>query len=318
MTVSVVIPTRDRPALLAQAVGTALQQSAAVEVIVVDDASARGAAETLDALADDRLRTLRQRTPSGPAVARNRGIAQARGEWIAFLDDDDLWSPDKLALQLEVARAAEATFVYGHAVLFDERRHTVTADVTPPSPDKLPRAMIERNTMPAGSSNVLVRADLLERTSGFDERLSQLADWDMWLRLAAAGRAAVCPEVVVGCRRHAGNLLLTDRHDVRHEFAYLADKHRSLSREHDATFDPVAFSHWVAAGHLEAGRRRAAARTHLQAAVACRDLGHLASAIRVPLGERAMGLRQRGTPNISPPEWLRSQLRWCAVSWGSA
>jgi glycosyltransferase involved in cell wall biosynthesis len=309
--VSVVIPTHNRWTLLQATLASALQQEAvSFEVIVVDDGSDDETSQRVSRMGDDRVRLVRNERRLGPAEARNRGIDAARTAWIAFLDDDDLWAPEKLRLQLDAARTASASFVYGHAVLIDEDRRVVTDDVPPPAPDQLPRALIQRNAMPAGSSNILVQADLLDRTGRFDKRLRQLADWDMWLRLAEAGRAAVCPAVVVACRRHEANMLLTDRRDVRQEFAYLAAKHEALSRRQGSTFDPVAFSHWVAAGQRKTGRRLAAMRTHLEAAVAYRDLRHFGCALRAPIGDWAMELRQPVSPTVMPPEWLRPHLSW--------
>ena len=84
-----------------RAVATALSQVGVdLEVIVVDDGSADQTTARLSEVADARLRVLRLRTPQGGARARNLGISEARGQWIAFLDDDDVWSPKKLNLQL--------------------------------------------------------------------------------------------------------------------------------------------------------------------------------------------------------------------------
>jgi glycosyltransferase involved in cell wall biosynthesis len=309
--VSIIIPTRNRWPLLQMTLASALaQEGVTIETIVVDDASSDESSERLARMTDERIRVLRHERRLGPARARNTGIASACGEWMAFLDDDDLWSPRKLRIQLEAAKAAKAGFAYGHVVELDEQRRTVSPHSSPPPPDGLLTALIERNAMPAGASNVVVRAPLLERIGGFDERLSQLADWDMWLRMAEADRGALSGEVVVCYRQHPANLLLADRGDVRHELAYLAAKHARQGVDHHAAFDPVQFSHWVAARQRKAGRRLAAARTHLRAAIDSRDLGHLSCAIRAPLGEWAVGLRQPPAPNLTPPEWLRPYLRW--------
>lgn len=99
--VSAVIPTRDRPALLACAVRSALRQSwARLEVIVVVDGPDPATAAQLETLADPRLRTVLLPRPSGASAARNAGVRAARGEWIALLDDDDEWLPDKIERQM--------------------------------------------------------------------------------------------------------------------------------------------------------------------------------------------------------------------------
>src|SRR4051812_36397661 len=104
--VSLVIPTRDRSQILLETVRlTLLQRHVAFELIVVDDGSSDGTADALEALGDPRLVVVRNAVNRGVAHARNRGIDQARHPWVAFLDDDDRWSPDKLRMQLDAAQA---------------------------------------------------------------------------------------------------------------------------------------------------------------------------------------------------------------------
>src|SRR5215211_487544 len=113
--VTVVIPTRDRAHLVAGVVASALdQRGVAVEVVVVDDASTDETPQRLEAIEDRRLRVLRNEV--------NRGIEAARGPWVAFLDDDDLWAPGKLRAQLAAPGAQAAVLVYAGAVAVDAGR----------------------------------------------------------------------------------------------------------------------------------------------------------------------------------------------------
>ena len=124
--VSVVIPTRNRAGMIAAAVGEALGQvGVEVEAIVVDDASTDATADALAAIADPRLRIVRRSERGRLAAARNSGIEAARGEWVAFLDDDDLWSPDSSAFLLPVRDEAGGTHV---AVVYRDGRPTVALD----------------------------------------------------------------------------------------------------------------------------------------------------------------------------------------------
>jgi len=103
--VSVVIPTRERPRVVADAVRSALGQSLeALEVVVVIDGPDERTATVLREIGDSRVRVATLPQHSGASAARNAGVAEARGRWIAFLDDDDEWLPGKLALQLQIAR----------------------------------------------------------------------------------------------------------------------------------------------------------------------------------------------------------------------
>lgn len=105
--VSVIVPTADRPSLVVRAVQSALAQTTrALEVVVVVDGPDPATTCALAGVADPRLRLLELPQRRGVGDARNAGVDAARGEWIALLDDDDEWLPDKLALQLAVARAS--------------------------------------------------------------------------------------------------------------------------------------------------------------------------------------------------------------------
>src|SRR5205085_8739622 len=111
------LPARNRGALLAHTLESArAQRNVDVDILIVDDGSADDTVATIDRLADPRITVLRQPHAIGVSGARNRGVEAAAGDWIAFLDDDDLWSPDKLASQLAVARATERRWVCSGSV----------------------------------------------------------------------------------------------------------------------------------------------------------------------------------------------------------
>jgi glycosyltransferase involved in cell wall biosynthesis len=187
-TVSVVIPTRNRAKLLTtHALPSALSQRGVdVEVVVVDDGSDDDGRKALEELTNGRVRIVRHAARAGQARARNTGIEAARGEWIAFLDDDDLWSPDKLREQLDAAAAARAEFVYTGVVMVDEGRGGEVLTVLPPAPTEgLLEHLLMTNAIPAGASTVIARSSVVREVGGFDENLVQFTDWDLWIRLAA-------------------------------------------------------------------------------------------------------------------------------------
>ena len=118
--VSVVVPSHNRARLLSRTLQSILaQQMGDLEVVVVDDGSTDDTA-SVAAAADPRVVVLRNEAPAGVSAARNRGIAAARGAWMAFCDDDDLWSPEKLAHQLAAAERARADWVYSGDVNVDD------------------------------------------------------------------------------------------------------------------------------------------------------------------------------------------------------
>jgi glycosyltransferase involved in cell wall biosynthesis len=302
--ISVVIPTRDRLRLLKRALAGALRQhDVQLEVIVVDDGSVDGTTEAIESLTDHRIRVVRNETPRGVACARNRGMSEARGFWVSFLDDDDLWSPSKLRTQLDAAVRADASFVFGAGLMVDERLCVLRA-FAPPDPEGLARTLGSLNAIPVGCSNVIARLDLVRTLGGFDESLCQLADWDLWYRLACTTTAAATPEAVVAYVMHPQNMLLTHEPDVMDEFRYFAGK--VADRDEDApVIDSVRFSRWVAGGHLRAGRKRRAARVLLEAGVAQRDVGNIIRGLATPLGARGMLAYWRlRKGRQAAPQWL--------------
>jgi len=124
---------------------------------------------------DPRVRTVRHETSRGVARARNAGIAAAESPWLAFLDDDDLWAPEKLAAQLEAAQAADATFAYAGGGGLDAS-HRFLFGVEPPDPKTVRDALLRWNVIWCGCSNVIARTEVVRVLGGFDEKLFQLAD----------------------------------------------------------------------------------------------------------------------------------------------
>ena len=242
--VSVVIPTRSRWHLLSTAaLPSALEQEdVAIEVIVVDDGSQDETPLRLDELDDPRLVVIRHETSRGVAVARNAGIAAARGRWVSFLDDDDLWAPRKLRAQVDSAEAAGAVSSHTRPAVASTPLRRFLFAVPPPDPATVTKALLRWNVIWCGCSNVLARADVVRALGGFDERLVQLADWDLWIRLALAGGAAATTEVLVGYVMHDESMLLTDRREVFPEMDYLVEKHGDAAREHGVELDQALFT----------------------------------------------------------------------------
>ena len=163
-----VVPTRDRWSLLSRhALPSALgQEGVEVEVVVVDDGSTDGTPELVEALGGERVKLVRQAASRGPAAARNAGIGVARGDWVAFLDDDDLWSPVKLTMQL--GAVGDAGWGYCGGVVVDERLEVVDT-LAVRSVSAIAEELRSGNVVAAGSSSVIARTDLLRSLGGFDE-----------------------------------------------------------------------------------------------------------------------------------------------------
>lgn len=291
--------------MLSRSLRSALEQEdAALEVIVVDDGSSDATRARLGELDDPRLRVLGDASSRGVASARNLGLSHARAEWIAFLDDDDVWAPRKLRRQLERAEASGAAFVYTGMVVVDDDAGLVR--VEPVEPEDLQQGLLQDNVV-GSPSTVLVRADLVRAAGGFDERLAILADWDLWIRLIIDGRAvaATCPEPLVAYVLHAQNMHRADAESAVVEFRRLAAKHRRDGQ----TFGDSPFFRWIAALHRRNGRRFRAALIYLEAAARYRQAGDVLRGLGILLGERAMALASRPTPPPalpSEPPWIRA------------
>jgi glycosyltransferase involved in cell wall biosynthesis len=267
--VSVVIPTRDRRDLLRLAVVSVLsQQDVDVEVIVVDDASTDDVAGMVSSLTDRRVRVVRQTPSGGVSAARNRGIAETNGEWVAFLDDDDLWAPQKLALQLEAATRSSRTWVYTGDVNVDDDLRVLTASA-PPTPAQVMERLPRYNPVPSGASNVLVRADALAEAGPFDPGLKRTEDWDMWIRVARTGAPAFVPRPLVAYRFHSANLAT--------ETTAIIEEADRLAARHGIPVDRAAMQRRAAWISLRANDRRRAIR-HYARAVAMGDVRSAARA----------------------------------------
>jgi glycosyltransferase involved in cell wall biosynthesis len=299
--VTVVIPTRNRWPLLARhGLPSALRQERVeLEVVVVDDASTDETPAKLACLGDSRVRVTRHESRRGLAAARNSGIGAARGDWLAFLDDDDLWSPLKLRTQLDAAASAGASWVYAAAVAVDLSGIVTEADPLP-DPDEVSSLLLSGgNFVPGGGSDVIARSELVRRVGGFDEELRFFEDWDMWLRLAAEDRPVACPEVLVARLEHGQNMLFRDRPNVMRDFERLLGKHREVTRD-----DRLGLAQWVAAEHHRAGWRLTAARLYLEAAVAYRSSGNVPPAIGALFGEKGMNAVRRIWSVLGRPSHL--------------
>jgi glycosyltransferase involved in cell wall biosynthesis len=300
--VSVVVPTLGRPAL-ALALRSALgQRGVDLEVVVVDDGSGARASAMVDGAGDPRVRLLSHERRRGPGAARNSGVGAARGTWLAFLDDDDLWAPDKLARQLEAARAAGRDWAYAGAVEVDHR-HRVLHVEPPITPEEVVRQLPRRNVVPAGASNVLVRAAALAATGPFDPGLRNTEDWDLFIRLARRGPPAGVRRPLVAVRLHPEQASLATTR--------LLDELDMLERRYGARVDRPAIHRGAAWASLRAGRRREALVAYLHA-LRAGDPGSVARAAVALLPGRARDrvLRRRTAAGDGSVAELREAQAW--------
>jgi glycosyltransferase involved in cell wall biosynthesis len=217
---SVVMAAHDSSEWIGSSMHSALAQTVRdLELVVVDDGSTDDTALRVERLAQDdsRVRLLRQPN-QGPAAARNAGFAVARGAYVSTLDSDDLWLPTYLERMEDVLRRnPDAAYAYTDAWVLDApsgrvRATTEMAYQKPPlppprDPDAFLRELLERNFV---YNSVTLRRSVLDRVSGYDERLWTGEDWEFWLRIAAAGFRAVRVDGTLAVHRDREGSLSTD------------------------------------------------------------------------------------------------------------
>jgi glycosyltransferase involved in cell wall biosynthesis len=248
--VTVVIPSYNYARFIRQAVDTALAQTLPpLEVIVVDDGSTDQTPEAMAVYASDsRVRYLRQEN-RGLSAARNAGIRASRGEFIALLDADDRWKPEKLSRQAAEFIDEAVGMVYCGREIFDEHG---AQDMDPADESKCEHALewLTIATLFCPSS-VIIRRRCFAEQGGFDETLRKVEDREMWIRLAKHWRFRCVPDCLVEWRRHGHALNMqidgmeaAFRETLRRAFADGPLQRRRLLRAKAHAFMHFDFS-WV-------------------------------------------------------------------------
>jgi glycosyltransferase involved in cell wall biosynthesis len=281
--VTVVVPTRNREAVLGTTLRSVLhQEDVDVRVVVVDEASTDGTLAMVERLRDDRIEVARHDEPQGVATARNTGLARVATPWVAFCDDDDVWAPDKLTVQLAALDAGEARWCCGGSVLVDADLHVV--DHQPAVDGEVLDDMLGMNVIAGGGSGVLAETALVREVGGFDGRLKNSEDWDLWIRLAAASPVAGVDRPLVGYRIWAAS---KSRNLARMELAWstITERYRDLAAERGVHPDRWRHQAYLARQQVRSGKRVVAARTYAKVALGTgspRNWARAAAALSVP------------------------------------
>jgi glycosyltransferase involved in cell wall biosynthesis len=229
--VSIILPTFNRLRYLKAAVDSVFAQTLLDwELIVADDGSDADTADYLAALAAlPRVRLLRLAHTGNPGIVRNSAWPSARGEYIAFLDSDDVWLPEKLALQVASLRShPQRGWSHTAFALIDDSGELLTGERArrwPAATGWVLESLIRMETVIAIAS-VLVRRRLLEQVGGFDTEQPACNDYDLWLRLASLSELDGLPDTLLLKRTHG-----RPYYDARNVFA---DRARALERLHSA------------------------------------------------------------------------------------
>jgi len=295
--ISVIIPAFNHAAYLAQGIDSVLAQTLPpAEVVVVDDGSTDATPAVLAPYAG-RIRVLRQAN-AGVSAARNRGAAEARGDWLAFMDADDAWEPDRLETMAAFRRDHPDVRVVATAARVMDAAGSPTGSILPRGapPDRITTLdLLTEDKGSINSAGVLVdRGEFLE-TGGFDRDLAAVADCDMWLRLSRRGPIGFVARPLLLYRVHAANMSgdrLSNAREWLRMLAKFAQAEPEFVRRHAAVLRRARAGQelrlgrelLVRGGGDSGGRREArqALVRSLRAAPRPRALVYLAVACTVP------------------------------------
>lgn len=310
--VSVVIPTWNRVELLSQAVDSVLGQTyEELELVVVDDGSTDGTATYLDGIPDPRLRRVRLEHTGNVARARNAGAAVSTGTYLCFLDSDDLWLPDKLAVQVTATARAGRCWSYTRYEHIDERGARVPARAgqwRPLSGAIAADILAERASVTVVT--VLMERKVFEELGGFDERPLIREDHELLVRLAREVDALAIPDSLALVREHAGRTTRGQRGPepflvAARTYETLLESLVEVELRRAARHQRARYLADAAAAHLEDGSFRAAAAALAAAARSGASLRRLASALR-----RGLGLKRELLRRVLRPALGRESRGW--------
>jgi glycosyltransferase involved in cell wall biosynthesis len=204
--ISVIVPAYNAARTVGATVDSVLAQTFDdFELIVIDDGSRDDTAEV--ATRDDSRVTVVRTENGGVSAARNRGLEQASGAYIAFLDADDLWHAEKLARQHAALQdRPDAGVCFGSADIVDDALASFGTDPAVHRDDYTEALLLEGNIVPGGGSGVLARTSAVARAGRFDTALSQCADWDQLLRLSTVAKFLPLEEPLVRYRSVVGSM----------------------------------------------------------------------------------------------------------------
>ena len=205
--VSVIIPTYNRSHMITRAVESVLNQTyPEFEIIIVDDASTDSTYDVIRSINDSRVKVIRHERNMGGSRSRNTAIEASSGEYIALLDDDDEWLPEKLRKQVDVFResSAETGLVYSGFSFISSKDNSVLKGIVPQKKGDLFRDFLNRDIICASTS--VIKKDCFKKAGNFDETLSSCQDWDMWIRITRHYRVDFSGDILANVYIHGDQI----------------------------------------------------------------------------------------------------------------
>lgn len=206
--VSVIIPAYNAELYIKEALESVLGQTyQEFEIIVIDDGSTDNQKEIISTLMekDDRIKYFYQEN-SGVSIARNHGILLSKGDYLAFLDADDVWYPNNLELKVEKFESGKFGLVHSSANIIDERSNITGQSIIGKEGSLLEDMLMWKETCIPGPSSVLVKKEVIEEIGDFDTNLSTAADQDFFFRVASKYSIGRVEGITWNYRLHESNM----------------------------------------------------------------------------------------------------------------
>ena len=240
--ISVIIPCYNAEATIHETIASILEQTFTdFEIIIINDGSIDNTLQVINQFSDERIQVF-SFANSGPQKSRNRGIEIARGDYISFIDADALWTPDKLASQVQSLQASpNAALAYSWTDLINEHGQFVKCGRHSKIENHVFEQLIKDDFIASGS-NPLIKAEALRAVGGFDEAILAGQDWDMWLTLAAEYQFVVVPKVQILYRKFTSHRSWSDDFERQAKgHLQVMNKHLNV-REHSINQKRVCFA----------------------------------------------------------------------------
>ncbi len=230
-TISIIVPAYNAECTILETIASVQQQTFSdFEVIVINDGSKDGTLNLLHSIKDERLKVFSYEN-GGVSVARNHGIHHATGEFISFLDADDLWTPDKLELQFTALQQhPEAGVAYSWTYFMDEDGKTFYSGEPIFFEGNVYAPLLLKNFLDNGS-NPLIRQQAIQSVEGFNPGLSSCADWDFYLRLAACWSFVLVPKLQIIYRQSSHSMSANIEKLKTESFSILENVFKVASQE---------------------------------------------------------------------------------------
>jgi glycosyltransferase involved in cell wall biosynthesis len=231
--ISVIIPTYNHGLFIEEAIQSVfLQTYQHLEIIVIDDGSTDNTREILGKFGKE-INYIFQDN-KGPSSARNHGLSVAKGKFIAFLDSDDVWMPEKLELQFNAIQEENSIGLVGcggYDIDFSGRIEKVWIPKNYPSHIEFVQELSIRNTFAGSSSGAFAKKECFDRAGFFNERLRFGEDWDMWLRIAKCYKVRFVEKPLLKVRKHNFSKLYKNEKTMKSNIAEIIENNVSYHQQ---------------------------------------------------------------------------------------